>query len=155
MYSAILVPLDGSERAEAILRHVEELAQRYGATVILIQVVEPVPHSTGLEKTYVVLREEYERRTRQAELYLADVQEKLGERGIQAQTHVLHGSVVDQIITSAERENVDLIAMASHGRRGLSRVFYGSVAAGVLHRISQPLLLIRSRNDKPISGFSQ
>jgi nucleotide-binding universal stress UspA family protein len=147
MYQTILVPLDGSERAERILRHVEEVAQRYGATVILIQVVEPVPHSTGLEKTYVVLREEYERRTRQAKLYLADVQEKLGEKAIQAQAHVLHGSVVDQITAYAERGDVDLIAMASHGRSGLSRVFYGSVAAGVLHRVSQPLLLIRSRND--------
>ena len=146
MYNTILVPLDGSERAETILRHVENLAQRYDATVILIQVIEPVPHSTGLEKTYVVLREEYERRTRQAELYLADVQERLDEKGIHSQTHVLHGSVVDQIITFAEREGVDLIAMASHGRSGLSRVFYGSVAAGVLHRVSQPLLLIRSRN---------
>ena len=146
MYDTILVPLDGSQRAEAILCHVEELAQRYGATVILVQVVEPVPHSTGLEKTYVVLREEYERRTRQAELYLADVQEKLGVKGISAQAHVLHGSVVEKITTLAEREGVDLIAMASHGRSGLSRVFYGSVAAGVLHRVSQPLLLIRSRN---------
>ena len=147
MYSTILVPLDGSERAEAILCHVEELARRYGATVILIHVVEPVPHSTGLEKTYVVLREEYERRTRQADLYLADVQEKLGEKGIDARAHVLHGSVVEQITTFAERESVDLVAMASHGRSGLARVFYGSVAAGVLHRISQPLLLIRSRDD--------
>ena len=148
MYHTILVPLDGSERAEAILCHVENLAQRYDATVILVQVIEPVPHSTGLEETYVVLREEYERRTRQAELYLATVEERLGEKGIQAQTNVLHGSIVDQITTLAEREHVDLVAMASHGRTGLSRVFYGSVAAGVLHRVSQPLLLIRSRDER-------
>jgi nucleotide-binding universal stress UspA family protein len=147
MYNTILVPLDGSERAEAILCHVEHLAQRYGATVILMQVIEPVPHSIGLEDTYVVLREEYERRTRQAELYLAAVEEKLGEKGIRVQTHVLHGSVVNQITTFAERESVDLVAMASHGRSGLARVFYGSVAAGVLNRISQPLLLIRSREN--------
>ena len=51
---------------------------------------------------------------------------------------------VEAIIKTAEREKADLIALTSHGRTGLSRVFYGSVAAGVLHRIDRPLLLIRS-----------
>jgi nucleotide-binding universal stress UspA family protein len=46
------------------------------------------------------------------------------------------------------QEEADLIAMASHGRSGLSRVFYGSVAAGVLHRVDRPLLLIRSMDYK-------
>ena len=55
--------------------------------------------------------------------------------------------VVKAIIDAAERENADLVAMASHGRSGLSRAFYGSVAAGVLQRIDRPLLLIRSRNN--------
>ncbi|MGD8262810.1 MAG: universal stress protein [Desulfobacterales bacterium] len=45
---------------------------------------------------------------------------------------------------AAERENTDLMAFAGHGQNGLYRVFYGSVAAGVLHRIDRPLLLIRS-----------
>ena len=47
----------------------------------------------------------------------------------------------------AARENADLIAMASHGRTGLGRVFYGSVAAGVLHRADRPLLLIRAQDE--------
>jgi nucleotide-binding universal stress UspA family protein len=55
--------------------------------------------------------------------------------------------VVEGIIAVAASEEVDLIAMASHGRGGLARVFYGSVAAGVLQRIDRPLLLIRSRKD--------
>jgi len=55
---------------------------------------------------------------------------------------VVQGPVAEAIINAAESEGVDLIALASHGRSGLSRVFYGSVAAGVLHRIDQPLLLI-------------
>jgi nucleotide-binding universal stress UspA family protein len=48
---------------------------------------------------------------------------------------------------AADDEDADLICMGSHGRSGLSRVFYGSVAAGVLHRVDRPLLLIRSQND--------
>ena len=148
MYSTILVPLDGSKRAEAILRHVEDLARRYGATVIFLCVVEPVPLRVGLEGAYTVLREESERRIKQAESYLATLQEGFCGKGIEAQARVAHGSAVEAITKTAEREGVDLIAMASHGRTGLSQVFYGNVAAGVLHRIDRPLLLIRSRDNE-------
>ena len=148
MYNTILVPLDGSKRAEAILCHVRDLARRYEATVVLLQVVEPVPLSGGLEESYTVLPEDFERWTKQAESYLATLQEEFREEGIEARTRVVSGPVVNAIIRAAEREGVDLIAMASHGRTGLSQVFYGSVAAGVLHRVDRPLLLIRSRDGK-------
>jgi nucleotide-binding universal stress UspA family protein len=58
---------------------------------------------------------------------------------------VVRGPVVETIINVAEREGADLTAMASHGRTGLERVFYGSVAVGVLHHVDRPLLLVRSR----------
>jgi nucleotide-binding universal stress UspA family protein len=148
MYNTILVPLDGSKRAEAILRHAEDLAGRYGATVILLRVVEPVPLSTGLEGAYMVLQAESERRTEQAESYLAALQGEYREKGIEVRTCVVQGSAVEAILKTAESEGADLIAMASHGRTGLSQVFYGSVAAGVLHRVDRPLLLIRSRDDE-------
>jgi nucleotide-binding universal stress UspA family protein len=51
-----------------------------------------------------------------------------------------------EIVNAAEKEGVDLIAIASHGRSGLSRAFYGSVTAALLQRIDRPLLLIRSQN---------
>ena len=57
---------------------------------------------------------------------------------------VANGPIVERIIDVAGGEDADLIAIASHGRTGLSRVFYGSVAAGLLHRIDRPLLIIRS-----------
>ena len=148
MYRTILVPLDGSKREEAILPHVEELARNYSAAVIFLRVVEPVYHSGGLEGAYTVLREEFERRTKQAESYLAAIQGEYREKGIDVRISVVQGSAVEAIIKTAEREGADMIAMASHGRTGLSRVFYGSVAAGVLHRVDRPLLLIRSQNDK-------
>jgi nucleotide-binding universal stress UspA family protein len=69
-----------------------------------------------------------------------------GSLQIEAQTRVVvAGSVVEAILREAEEEKVDLIAMSSHGRSGMSRVFYGSVAAGLLHRVDRPLLIIRSR----------
>ena len=144
MYNTILVPLDRSKRAEVILRHVEELAQRHDAKVIFLQVVEPAPIVVGPEDYITLHQQEFEQRTKQEESYLAALQGEFREKGIKARAHVAYGPVVEAIIEAAEREGADLIAIASHGRSGLSQVFYGSVAAGVLHRIDRPLLLIRS-----------
>jgi len=145
MYHTILVPLDGSKRAEAILPHLEQLARRYEAKVIFLQVIELAPLVGGPEIAYVNEFEEvFKEQTRQAESYLAGLKGEFREKGIEALTLIAHGPVVDAIINAAEREKVDLIALASHGRSGLSRVFYGSVAAGVLHRADRPLLIIRS-----------
>ena len=64
--------------------------------------------------------------------------------GITVKTFVETGPVVSVILDVAEREGATLIAMASHGRTGLGRVFYGSVAEGILHKADRPLLLIRA-----------
>jgi nucleotide-binding universal stress UspA family protein len=147
MYNYILVPLDGSERAEAILPHVEELAKRYDAQVILLQVVETVPQHAGLEGAAVALElQELNRQTEQALAYLATVQQKFRAQDLDVRTSVYYGPVVQAIIRAAECECASLIAMASHGRSGMSQVFYGSVAVGVLHRVDRPLLLVRSRD---------
>ena len=147
MYHTILVPLDGSKRAEKILPYFEKLAVGFGSKVVFLQVVEinfaymsPYSYYTdaGLEKA------EWEKIRGEAEHYLAGLQGEFREQGIQAAFSVDEGSVVRTIINVAEREGADLIAMASHGRTGLARVFYGSVAAGVLQRVDRPLLLIRA-----------
>jgi nucleotide-binding universal stress UspA family protein len=145
MYRTILLPLDGSERAEAILPHLEELALRYKAKVILIQVIEtthllPVSDGGSMEAYQKALGE----LEKEATAYLSRLQEYFRKKGINADINICHGAVVEEIIKVAEKEKVDIIALASHGRTGLSRVFYGSVAAGILHRIDRPLLLVRS-----------
>jgi nucleotide-binding universal stress UspA family protein len=148
MYETILVPLDGSNRAEAILPHVEDLAHGHGSRVVLLQVVEHVPMMTtspSSTQTVEMTLEEMKRHTQEAETYLASKQGEFREKGIEARVRVEHGAVVEAIIQVAQREGAGLIAMASHGRTGLSRAFYGSVAAGVLHRVDRPLLLVRSR----------
>ena len=145
MYHCILVPLDGSKRAEAILPHVEELASRFEAKVVFLQVVEPPPIMLDPETPYLEgFQQQMEAMTKQAELYLETVNGEFREKGIQSKIHVSHGPVVDGILNTAESESADLIAIASHGRSGLSRVFYGSMAAGVLHRADRPLLVVRS-----------
>ncbi|MBW1840300.1 MAG: universal stress protein [Deltaproteobacteria bacterium] len=148
MYKTILVPLDGSPRAERILVHVEDMALRYDAAVVLLQVVSPIIPVMDPDAFLLELGlDEIKGRINDATAYLANLESELVQKGIQVRTIVDHGSVVETIINMAGKEGADLIAMASHGRSGLSRVFYGSVAAGVLQHVDRPLLLIRARND--------
>lgn len=149
MYKTILVPLDGSKRAENILPHVETLAHCMGSKVVVLQVIEPgftaydlhgVPPQLNLELT--------ERWLQEAEAYLAQIKADFEQKGIESKAVVGAGPVVDTIIETAEQEQADLIAMASHGRTGLAHVFYGSVSAGVLHQIDRPLLLVRAAKEE-------
>ena len=147
MYKCIVVPLDGSGRAEKILPHVVSLAQCYGARVTFLQVIELTPLLVvdyGLPGG--VLPELIEQTKTEAETYLASWKDKFTEKGIETSVRVEQGPIVESIIKVAEEEGADLIAMASHGRTGLSHVFYGSVASGVLSRVERPLLLVRSRD---------
>ncbi|MEW6520573.1 MAG: universal stress protein [Thermodesulfobacteriota bacterium] len=148
MYNTILVPLDGSKRAEVILSHAIELAKKFAAKVVLLEAVEQKLVYTGdLEVSAVIKKdEELTSQLNTAESYLKSIKEKLEQQGVQAITRVMQGPPVEAIITIAKDENADLIALASHGRTGLARVFYGSVAAGVLQQADRPLLIIRAGN---------
>jgi nucleotide-binding universal stress UspA family protein len=145
MYAKILVPLDGSKRAEMIRAHVRELASRLKSTVIFLKVIETI-HTGGVGETPIVLDDKViDAKIKESESYLEGVASKLRNKGISCKCLVVHGRVVEKIIETANTEDVDLIAIASHGRGGLSRVFYGSVAAGILNRVDRPLFVIRSR----------
>ncbi|MCA9873966.1 MAG: universal stress protein [Ardenticatenaceae bacterium] len=147
MYQKILVPLDGSERAEAILPHVIDMAQCNKAAVVLLQVVErevvlvsPYDPLSSFEPESLI-----DRQIEDARQYLDDQCARLQSQGILAERRVEHGPVVETIKEVADELAVDLIAMASHGRSGLSRVLFGSVTTGVLQHARQPLLLVRSQ----------
>lgn len=150
MYKTILVPLDGSELAEAILPHVEELAKLFGSTVILLQVME-LPHLIGLPKgeIYDALPQltpaEVNQQLSETRRYLDGVVARLDIHEVAARALVEYGPVVVTIMRVARQEEASLIAMASHGRGGLTDVYYGSVAAGILQRIDRPLLIVRGR----------
>lgn len=158
MYDTILVPLDGSPRAELILPHVENLAAHYKSKVILLQVMEPVQianpsiiHvSSAMTDAVKESLKDFNRRYEEISAYLAGRQGEFREKGITARKFVEQGPVVETIINVARRENADLIAIASHGRSGISRVFYGSVASGVLQQIDRPMLIVRSRKTEAI-----
>ena len=119
MYQTILVPLDGSIRAEKVLKHVEQLALSTGAKVILIRVVSP-PKITGFEESPPeYFQKQLDDRIGAAEKYVDDLKGQLKEKAIEATSQVVFGSVVKEILDAAEREKADLIAMCSHGRSGM------------------------------------
>jgi nucleotide-binding universal stress UspA family protein len=148
MYQTILVPLDGSKRAEAILSHVESLAKSNDARVFFLK-VEEEPIMLDRDEVIEVEKyhEEFEKRNALSQAYLDSLQARFGERGIQVATRLAFGSVVKAILNLASQTGTDLIAMATHGLSGLARVSYGSVAAGVLLAADIPILLIRNPGD--------
>jgi nucleotide-binding universal stress UspA family protein len=158
VYGKILVPLDGSKPAEVVLPYVQELARRFDSEVTLIQVIAPLSKlvteampvgmepsgaaaAVGLEAASEALRAERE----DARSYLAAVAERLKAEKTEVRTEMVEGAAGDAIVDFAHQHGMDLIAMSTHGRSGLSRVVYGSVADHVLRRAGTPVLLIRSR----------
>jgi nucleotide-binding universal stress UspA family protein len=152
MYKKILVPLDGSERAERILPHVLNVCDPHQGRILLLFVLESpfiVPASmvsmgNAAADRNVDVEDVLERTRSEAHHYLKRKEAELAEKGVECEVLVEHGPVVERIAHVAEEKQVDLVAIASHGHTGLSRVFFGSVAAGVLHRLERPLLIVRS-----------
>jgi nucleotide-binding universal stress UspA family protein len=157
VYGKILVPLDGSELAEGVLPYVRELAGRFDSEVVLLQVVTPVsrllaetaPVSMG-EATLgaEAASEAAEAERKEAMSYLEGVVRRLKAGNVSARWEVIEGIAGDVIVEYAHREGVDLIAMSTHGRSGLVRLVYGSVADHVLRHAGTPVLLVRSRKAK-------
>lgn len=144
MYKKILIPLDGSKLAESALAHGESLALKYGAELILLQVVRP-PAVTAREPAEIMMfQENMKGLQKEAEAYLNALKGEFREKKIRADIHVGLGPVVTEIVEAADARSVDLVIIASHGRTGLGRVFFGSVASGVLNRIEKPLMVIRA-----------
>ena len=155
MYKMILVPLDGSELAEMVLPHVEMLAQaaKKPAEVVLLRVaLSPSPAFAGyqdLSGQGPVLAEQAAAADKEnAEKYLAEVGKRLRDKGLRVRVELLVGSAGDEILDYAENNPVDLIAMASHGRSGISRWAYGSVTSKVLRGISTPILVVTPPRNK-------
>ncbi len=149
MYRTILVPLDGSELAEMVLPHVEMLVKACGGDVelVLLQVCEPARpmvagYGEAVGQAAILAEQAAEVCRAQAAEYLAATEKKLKEKGYKVRSEMLVGSPGDEILDYAANNPVDMIAMASHGRSGISRWAYGSVASKVLRGISTPILVV-------------
>ena len=142
MYKRILVPLDGSKLAEQIMPHVKTMAKGTGARAVLVRAVpshaEFLLEAPSETENWMAAAE-----TRAAK-YLEGVANGLEKAGVKTTVEVLRGEPAAQILSAAEKENVDLIAMMSHGETGLSAFERGSVAEKVINHSPRPVLMVRA-----------
>lgn len=143
MYKRALVPLDGSPIAEAIIPFILEIAGPLDMEVVLLRVVEPIP-PIALEGSRHIEVEDVELRRTHAEEYLAPIAVELRNKGVRVESRVRRGNAVDQIVAAARETGTDLIAMSTHGRGGLGRLIFGSVAQAVLRQAEVPVFLMRA-----------
>ena len=144
MYKRILVPLDGSPLAEAALGHAHRLAQCFDSQVVLLRAV--VSPYTIVAPDLVLAGQgiDQDLLQQQAEQYLQTQAGKLAAQGIVVRTVACLGPVAEAILDHARSLEVDVIVMSTHGRGGVSRWVYGSVADRVLQAAPCPVLLIRA-----------
>jgi nucleotide-binding universal stress UspA family protein len=148
MYTRILVPLDGSPLAEAILPEVVELARLHAAEVMLLRVA--LAHTfPGADQTDAQVHA-----VEEADGYLADVERRLAAQRIRASRAVRYGHVAEEILDHVRSRGADLIAMSTHGRSGLPRWVLGSVAEAILRAAPVPVLLLRAALPAPATTLA-
>lgn len=147
-YQHILVPLDGSALAEKALADAFSLAKLNQAEVTLLQVVSPIEHvmvTAGDHPVYV--DEQWAMLKEQALTYLQGLCQRVDcDDEVKTKLVVEMGAPGETIIDYAHEQPVDLIVMATHGRTGLQRWVYGSVADKVLRGADLPVLLVRAHS---------
>jgi nucleotide-binding universal stress UspA family protein len=156
MYRNILAPMDGSQLAECVLPHLEAIVKGCGAdTVTFIAVVQPAPVAGGWEYS---VSEEQAKQSQSAskiaaENYLKTLANRIKYDGVKVKWeviameryHEIIPRVGDAIVEYADKNNMDLIVIATHGGAGPSRAIWGSVAGQVLRTSDMPVLMIRPK----------
>ncbi len=145
-YKTILVPLDGSPIAAQALDLAQQIGQATGATLLLLGAVPDVTDLImGVGDTLPLwmeeqLQEEKERLTK----YLDLTAQQYAATGGTVRTKVVYGRAAEEILHACTDEKADLIVMASHGRSGIQRLWYGSVATKVVNAAAVPLIIIHA-----------
>lgn len=146
MYKKILVPLDGSPEAECVIPHLETIAKTGVKDIVLISVVEPIEIPTrgrialnedDLKQIALELKSE-------AHKYLDQVAARLTRSGINVHPIILTGKPAESLIDYIDSNDIDLVIMATHGRSGITKLFWGSIAEKVLRSVNVPVLLVKN-----------
>lgn len=139
----VVVPLDGSSLAEAVLPHVKEMARRLSLEMALIRVVTvPTWPYAGHDGPPVEVTGLEERLEAEAAAYLERVGRGFSDEGIPTQWTVLKGSPGSTILSFAQGSSENLVAISTHGRSGLGRLVIGSVADLLIRSLGTPVLVV-------------
>jgi nucleotide-binding universal stress UspA family protein len=146
MYKKIMVPLDGSELAECVLPHVESIARGCGVgSVVFVRALDTyVPSYVQAYINEDMRKQADERAEKAAREYLDEVAGRLKLDGVKIQKQLITGRAAESIAEYATKNDVDLIAIATHGRSGVSRWAWGSVADRILRSACVPVLMVRA-----------
>lgn len=137
----LMVPVDFSSPSLDALEYAIQVVDRFGARLTLLHVLEPIYHD--LELGLGRIEQEVQKRTHW-EAQLDGLAQVVRERGLAAKSVVLGGIPSESIVTHARGQGCDLIVMGTHGRRGLTRLGYGSVAESVLRQAPCPVLTVKT-----------
>jgi len=148
MYQNIMVPMDGSELSECVLPQLEAIAQGCKVTtVVFVRVIEPLPRPSG-EVNVIISDDDWEsmetEKKASAAAYLDKLISGISIPGASLRGKILQGRVAETLAEYAEKNGVDLIIMATHGRSGVSRWALGSVADKVMRSSCVPVLMVRA-----------
>lgn len=133
MYERILVPLDGSKLAEQVFPYVAELAGAFGSEVVLVGVCEPEESEDGQACRLYINNE------------AGQLRKSMEGSAANVRTVVLAGKAAEQILGYAEKNDINLIIISSHGRSGIAPWSLGSTASKVLHRVGVPVIIVRAK----------
>jgi len=146
MYKKILVPLDGSTQAECVIPHLETIAKTGVKDIELISVIEPVelPTRGKIALSDDDLKKITSEAKKDTHKYLDQVAARLTRAGIKVHPIILTGKPAESLIDYISSNDIDLVIMATHGRSGLNRLFWGSVAEKVVRSVNTPVLLVKN-----------
>lgn len=145
MYKSILIPTDGSDFAAKGVEAGLALAAALGAKVDLLVVTEPVPTYAGLDgSAFSAAFADFDKvQSETAAKALATVKQRADALGVASATHhVSRSQPAEAILATAKAQGSDLVVMASHGHRGVRRLFLGSQTAEVLAHTDIPVLVV-------------
>jgi nucleotide-binding universal stress UspA family protein len=141
VYKKILVPLDGSKFAECVLDHIKSITSGcHVSEVVLLFVVEAIKGICEFPENWV--KENTKQATLFAENYLKEISADLLIKGIPVTNKVLSGRPAELILSYAQANAVDLIIISTHGRSGITRWVFGSVADKIIHQSLVPVLIV-------------
>jgi nucleotide-binding universal stress UspA family protein len=138
MYKTILVPVENRDSDQTILRHIRALARLAGSKLILVHVADG-----WVARNFEEFKLQESEEMKLDRQYLAEIQTELRGEGFEVNSVLALGDPATEIIKLATAEPVDLIAMTTHGHRGVSDLLYGSTADKVRHSVEVPVLLLK------------
>jgi nucleotide-binding universal stress UspA family protein len=145
MFKHLLVPTDGSPLSAKAARGAVEFAKAVGARITTLSVVEPYPYPALADSSYLPDQGRYEKEMQDdARRYVNEIAELAGAAGVPCDTRIgLSFTPYEEITNAAKDLGCDAIFMASHGRKGINRLFVGSETQKVLAHTTLPVMVYR------------